>query len=411
MAMLNKGVLKEISIDALIPNEYNDTDDSDITELKKDILKNGGLVQPVSVIGPTEDNKYVLISGHRRIKCLCEIRRDGHPGKYDKRAYIMQARDFVKNNNSYFDRIPCYVIGAADMPIDDQKLLLKSGNVLGSGKTAEEKVQLFLDVIGMLDEKYKKGEIKKSEFVSTCVKYLDCSDSQARRYISLYRNGNGTLIEAVKKGVISIGNVETIVKYPDSVINDLVMVAKDMAKYKVVDLLNDLSVLSSKKEVWEKIKTGEVSFLNFLNLKPVKDVDAVDSHETKSVAISVPDKTESGNGVPSDQEINKIFDEYSANVQGGDDNPMHFDDLFVDDDMWGITDPYVHQTDETYGKTDKKTYESEISAEEDDIDVSKDVKVVKRFCESLREYGYVPDVLEEIVELMKDTLDDLGVLD
>ena len=72
-------------------------------------LRTYGLIEPLAVIGPDEEACYVLISGERRLEALKKLNEE-EPTEDEERKWPVN--------------IPCHVIGPADMPEDDQKLLI-----------------------------------------------------------------------------------------------------------------------------------------------------------------------------------------------------------------------------------------------------------------------------------------------
>ncbi|OHW62921.1 nucleoid occlusion protein [Andreesenia angusta] len=68
--------IKDIDIEDIAPDERNFYDTSDIEELKASIEMFG--LQQNLVVQRTEEGKYTLISGHRRLKAITELVSEGH---------------------------------------------------------------------------------------------------------------------------------------------------------------------------------------------------------------------------------------------------------------------------------------------------------------------------------------------
>lgn len=69
---------KQITLnrDEIVANPLNDFGIEDIPELKNSIMLQG-LLDPLGVMGPLEDNRYMLLSGERRWRAINELVDEG----------------------------------------------------------------------------------------------------------------------------------------------------------------------------------------------------------------------------------------------------------------------------------------------------------------------------------------------
>lgn len=269
------GDLAYIAIEKLEPNELNDADTDKIEELTKSIL-NDTLITPLTVIGPSIEGKYKLVSDHRRLLALKSIREQGKepPRPSGRNTYIskksIQLYDFVQN--FHFNRIPCYIAGSYDMEPTDQQLLLVAGNLNRADENTEEQVSAYMKIFELVYEKVDRGELKPHEVISACTSYTAITPRQLRNYKALYERDNEDLIEAVKNRLVRADKIYSFAKLSDPVIKDVLKKARERIENGnktdpvVRGLLHDVDqcfkVMSD--DLKTAIDAGEASILNYL---------------------------------------------------------------------------------------------------------------------------------------------------
>lgn len=103
----NETELCYIDEEQIVPNPLNHFSVEGIEEMAGS-LRSYGIVTPLTVIGPYGDGTFRLIAGERRLTAFRKLKEQG------------ETED---------GKLPCYVIGTAEMPETEQELLIEVSNV------------------------------------------------------------------------------------------------------------------------------------------------------------------------------------------------------------------------------------------------------------------------------------------
>lgn len=148
----------KIQIDKIIPNPLNTFEITDIEDLRANIAMNG-LLTPLTVLSDTDDT-YILISGERRYHALKQLAKE----------------------NPAFQEVPCYVVGNADMPEVEQRLLIESANV----ETREfDRDSHNFEIARLLMKLGKDKELKRNQLTQQMAEMLNKTNRYARMYFKI----------------------------------------------------------------------------------------------------------------------------------------------------------------------------------------------------------------------------------
>ena len=178
-----------INIESLKASTYNNYEIVDIPKLKNSIYS-CGLTTPLSVIGPDEDDKYIILSGERRYTAMKELIAEN------------------ANNSESLKNVPCLVLGPVDMPEAKQKLIIEVSN-LETREDVDRKSHYF-KVIEHLKELSENGEISERKIASTAAKYFNTTTRYAKMYQTIFVKGGEELTSMAKEGKVSLNNAERI---------------------------------------------------------------------------------------------------------------------------------------------------------------------------------------------------------
>lgn len=177
--------IKMISYDHIIPCKLNSYDTSDIEDLAGNISY-CGLITPLTVIGPNEEGKYIIMSGERRYKAITEIR---------------------KKEPERFNEIPCLICGSSNMSENEQRLLIESANT----ETRSVKVnERRFEIIKILFSMAEADIISQKDIVKEAEKYIQCSDRYRRMYLKIFKNQNKELQDLVINNEVYVSDAAYI---------------------------------------------------------------------------------------------------------------------------------------------------------------------------------------------------------
>ena len=201
-----------IDINNLVPNKNNPYSLSDLEELSSSI-KELGLMQNL-VVEKTKNNKYIIISGHRRYNAL---------------------KNLVKQGNNEFKKVPCLVIEDSSFP-ELSTIKLHESNLTSREISPSER----LNAVKVLEQAYnalkKKGYKFKSNYkgkIDFLVDKTKLSKKQVQKYSTINNSEDEEVIEEIQKGEITIDDAYDKVKKPKKV-------SKKDKKEEVIKLCNKL---------------------------------------------------------------------------------------------------------------------------------------------------------------------------
>lgn len=175
--------IQTIDIDSIVPDERNFYI-VDNVDMLKDAIQMDGLEQNLVVRKDAAQNKYVLISGHRRFKALRLLVDEGH---------------------EEFRAIPCKV-SVAESLVDDIKTELRMifGNATTRTLTEYEKTQQYVRMKELLKELKRNGEKIPGRMRDLIADTLQTSPSKVGRMENIAGNLAPELQGAFKSGAINM---------------------------------------------------------------------------------------------------------------------------------------------------------------------------------------------------------------
>ena len=115
-----------------------------------------GVLQALLVIGPTNEGKYILISGERRYRA---------------------AKTLVEGGDERFKALPCSVIGPADMDEDLQVIYIENSNLCTRNFNHMDHTKKYGALI--------RDKFGEEEGTRQLMSMLDCSENYARIVLGL----------------------------------------------------------------------------------------------------------------------------------------------------------------------------------------------------------------------------------
>lgn len=157
--------------------------DADAERVDEEILKNG-LLQPITVAGPYDDNTYLVIDGARRVKSLA----------------------FAKND------IPCYVIGGKEITHKEAIELAISANKIHRSSD----VALKMRYVEYVYDQSALGLVDRPHLGEIIAEGTSMTPRMAREYIRVVEEGSDELKEAVSQSDISVEDANRIISVEKS---------------------------------------------------------------------------------------------------------------------------------------------------------------------------------------------------
>ncbi|HAX52602.1 ParB/RepB/Spo0J family partition protein [Proteiniphilum sp. UBA7639] len=176
-----------IPFDDVIPSKNNHYSINGIEELAQNIEKNG--LEQNFEVRPGENNKYILMAGHRRRMAIELIR---------------------KKDPSKFTHLPCRII--RNIKSDDEEIMrIISNNANNRDKTNADKYNEYIDLKKAVSNLEKQGTLKvEGERRKYYAEQLGVSRGQIERYESIEKYGVPELISLLKANKVSINQAYRI---------------------------------------------------------------------------------------------------------------------------------------------------------------------------------------------------------
>ena len=201
---------KQITLnrDEIVANPLNDFGIEDIPELKNSIMLQG-LLDPLGVMGPLEDDRYMLLSGERRWRAINELVDEGKMDEFP---------------------IPVFVIDNKNLDVVTQKLIIKTSNLETRQKIDQNRHRA--EIMELLKMQVDSGDITRKEMALRAAKFFKTSDRYGRYWRMVFESDDSELKDMVKEDKIDIKSASYIAGIEDE---------------------------GKKSELKEKIKKGEDS--------------------------------------------------------------------------------------------------------------------------------------------------------
>lgn len=187
----NETELCYIDEEQIVPNPLNHFSVEGIEEMAGS-LRSYGIVTPLTVIGPYGDGTFRLIAGERRLTAFRKLKEQG------------ETED---------GKLPCYVIGTAEMPETEQELLIEVSNV--DTRDIQNKQMHYMKIVRLIKELVDREGLSKRKEMQLRKNYMRCSERYARFYNQVFENDNPELTRMVEDNTISISRAGRIAGLPD----------------------------------------------------------------------------------------------------------------------------------------------------------------------------------------------------
>lgn len=219
-----------IDIENLEASPLNSFDVDDIDDMIGS-LKSLGLLTPLSVIGPTKDGKYQVLSGERRFIGISEIR---------------------KENADFYSQIPCYIVGNEDMDKLEQKLIIEAANLETRDFNKDEH---RFNIIAILKQMQDEGKLGQKKLVDEMGKYMSGSVRYRRMYQTIFNNGTEETKELLKNKELAVheaARISNLDEKTQKTVADVIHAGVDKK-----DVLSTITRINAEKKEKEKEREKE----------------------------------------------------------------------------------------------------------------------------------------------------------
>lgn len=189
--------IEHIPLDNILPSPKNNYSVDDVSELKSSIELLG--LQQNLVVRIKDDGAYELISGHRRLKAMQELRNEG---------------------NKDFEKAPCKIVKSTDDIQAELQLIL--ANSTTRVLTDAEKTKQAARLHELLQELQNSGNQLKGRKREIVAQLMGVSSSQVQRMDSINKKLAPELKEAFSEGEINITAAFEISRLPEETQKEVV---------------------------------------------------------------------------------------------------------------------------------------------------------------------------------------------
>ncbi|WP_337982829.1 ParB/RepB/Spo0J family partition protein [Lysinibacillus sp. C5.1] len=189
--------IEHIPLDNIVPSPKNNYSVDDVSELKSSIELLG--LQQNLVVRIKDDGAYELISGHRRLKAMQELRNEG---------------------NKDFEKAPCKIVKSTDDIQAELQLIL--ANSTTRVLTDAEKTKQAARLHELLQELQNSGNQLKGRKREIVAQLMGVSSSQVQRMDSINKKLAPELKEAFSEGEINITAAFEISRLPEETQKEVV---------------------------------------------------------------------------------------------------------------------------------------------------------------------------------------------
>lgn len=222
-----------IDVGKIEPSPLNSFEVDDIDDMIGS-LKSLGLLTPLSVIGPTKEGNYQVLSGERRFRGILEIRKD---------------------DVDFYSQVPCYIVGNENMDELEQKLIIESANLETRDFNKDEH---RFNIIAILKQMADEGKIEKRKLVDEMGKYMTGSIRYRRMYQTIFNNGTEETKELLKNKELAVheaSRISTLDEETQKVVADVIHAGVDKK-----DVLETITRINNEKK--EAAKEKELNLVN-----------------------------------------------------------------------------------------------------------------------------------------------------
>lgn len=189
--------IEHIPLDNILPSPKNNYSVDDVSELKSSIELLG--LQQNLVVRIKDDGAYELISGHRRLKAMQELRNEG---------------------NKDFEKAPCKIVKSTDdIQVELQLILANSTTRV---LTDAEKTKQAARLHELLQELQNSGNQLKGRKREIVAQLMGVSSSQVQRMDSINKKLAPELKEAFSEGEINITAAYEMSRLPEETQKEVV---------------------------------------------------------------------------------------------------------------------------------------------------------------------------------------------
>lgn len=229
----SKKEVEKISIEMLEPSPYNSFDVENYDDLKNSI-RAMGLITPLSVIGPSAEGKYQIISGERRYRALTELNAE---------------------TDAAFAEVPCYIIGPFDMDEAEQKLLIETSNIeiREDYNRNQHRFRILKILKEISDRAHSDDDTSKRKLRADLIKdfsaTLKVSDRYGKMYVQIFEKGSEDLQKLLSDddSGVKIAEGAVIANFPEE--DEKKAIERIRGGEKAADVIRDIKASPALKDV------------------------------------------------------------------------------------------------------------------------------------------------------------------
>lgn len=191
-SIITEGRQAVIDISNITPSPFNSYGEEAIEDMKGNILA-CGLITPLTVIGPNEEDNYFILSGERRFKALTQLVAEGYEN--------------LRN-------VPVYIAGIKDMPELEQRLIIESANL--ETRDDVDKDNHRLNVFRILKQMNESSpDAKHSDIVRQAEKYMGQSERYRKMYLRLIEEDDQDIFQLINEKKLAVSQANKILGLPE----------------------------------------------------------------------------------------------------------------------------------------------------------------------------------------------------
>lgn len=177
----------QLNLSMIKANPLNNFEMIDMDDLKKSIYSYG-LITPLTVFGPFDDGKYMLLAGERRWRCCRKLQEEGKlPKNYE---------------------VPVMIYAPENLNETIQKIVIRVSNIENRDDT--RKIETMAEVMELLGELVSNGEMEEREMAKKASELFKVSDRWGRYWRRVFMSDDEELKTMVKDRTVNIHEASDI---------------------------------------------------------------------------------------------------------------------------------------------------------------------------------------------------------
>lgn len=177
----------QLSLSTIKPNPLNNFEMIDMDDLRNSIYSYG-VITPLTVFGPFEDGKYMLLAGERRWRCCRKlVEEEKLPEDY---------------------KVPVMIYASKNLNETVQKIVIRISNIENRDDT--RKIERMAEVMELLGELVNNGEMEEREMARKASELFKVSDRWGRYWRRVFMSDDNELKAMVKDRTVNIHEASDI---------------------------------------------------------------------------------------------------------------------------------------------------------------------------------------------------------